>query len=299
MIETRPNRWLADLSLMATAWMWGINILVVKQVLTRVDPLAFNAIRMVLSVIALGICVGIERPRAPTDTTKFRLKQFLLFALLSSLVYPLLFMRGIRQTTAGNTALLLASMPMWTAVLSFIFVRERLSPITWLGLLMTSLGTVMIAFSGGKISLSASHLQGNLYMLAAAICWASATVVSRPLLSQISPLRLAFCATVLATPIHLLLTIQQLPITLSTLAEPALTASTLYSGIMSTGIAYATWHLGVRQLGASHAAAYQNVVTLVGVLGGWLVLSETITAAQIAGGLSIVAGLLLMRQGRR
>lgn len=283
---------------MATAWMWGINILVVKQVLTRVDPLAFNAIRMVLSVFALGVCVGLERPKPAADQSPFRLKQFLFFALLSSLVYPLLFMRGIRQTTAGNTALLLASMPMWTAILSFLFVRERLAPVTWLGLVVTSIGTMMIAIGGGKISLSATHFQGNLCMLAAAICWASATVVSRPLLSQISPLRLAFCATVLATPIHLTITANQLSTAIQKLSTPGMTAATLYSGIMSTGIAYATWHLGVRQLGASHAAAYQNVVTLVGVLGGWLVLGESILAVQIVGGISIVLGLLLMRRGR-
>ena len=76
-------------------------------------------------------------------------------------------------------------------------------------------------------------------------------------------------------------------------------AAIIYSGIFSTGVAYATWHAGVRAVGGSHASVYQNVVTLVAVIGGWLVLKEQPMSAQIFGGLLTIVGLFLMRRGRR
>ncbi len=73
----------------------------------------------------------------------------------------------------------------------------------------------------------------------------------------------------------------------------------IYSGVFSTGLAYASWHVGVRILGGSHAAVYQNVVTLVAVIGGWLFLHEKPILALIGGGVLIVLGLIAMRRGRR
>ena len=63
-------------------------------------------------------------------------------------------------------------------------------------------------------------------------------------------------------------------------------------------LAYASWHVGVRILGGSHAAVYQNVVTLVAVLGGWLFLHERPVVVQIVGGVLIVLGQVAMRCGR-
>jgi drug/metabolite transporter (DMT)-like permease len=75
-------------------------------------------------------------------------------------------------------------------------------------------------------------------------------------------------------------------------------AALFYSGVFSTGIAYVTWHVGVRRLGGSHASVYQNVVTLVAVLGGWIGLGEPVLTSQLIGGLLMLVGLLLMRRSR-
>jgi drug/metabolite transporter (DMT)-like permease len=139
---------------------------------------------------------------------------------------------------------------------------------------------------------------GNLFILASALSWACSTVLSRSILETISPLRLAFISALLTTPIHLTMTASTLPSALPKLSEFPTLAAIVYSGVFSTGVAYATWHAGVRAVGGSHAAVYQNVVTLVAVIGGWLVLGEQPFVAQVIGGLLMIVGLLLMRRGR-
>ncbi len=303
----------ADLCLLVTALLWGINIPVVKFTTSNMDGLAFNALRMVLSTLTLGLVLwleflvnrGDETARLPDQklsTNRFTftvLMQVVAFSLLSGLIYPLAFMHGIHRTTAGNTALLLASMPMWTALLSMIFLSERLVRLTWIGLIVTFVGTALIIQAKGRIDLSGAYLLGNLLILLGAMVWAAATVVSTPVLKFLSPLKLAFVSAFLTTPIHLVLNYNTIAEQWHILRRFDVLGSLLFSGILSTGVAYATWHYGVRKLGGSHAAAYQNVVTMVAVVISWLVLAEPVLPFQIIGGAIAIVGLFILRQGRR
>ncbi|MCE3018983.1 MAG: DMT family transporter [Pirellula sp.] len=303
----------ADLCLLVTALLWGINIPVVKFATSNMDGLAFNALRMVLSTLTLGLILWLElfvnrvnetarTPDQRQSTHRFAvivLMQVVAFSLLSGLVYPLAFMHGIHRTTAGNTALLLASMPMWTALLSMIFLSERLVRLTWIGLVVTFIGTALIIQAKGSIDLSEVYLLGNLLILLGAMVWATATVVSTPILKFLSPLKLAFVSAFFTTPIHLVMNVETIAEQWYILRRIDVLGSLLFSGILSTGVAYATWHYGVRKLGGSHAAAYQNVVTMVAVIVSWLVLAEPVLPLQIVGGAIAIVGLFILRQGRR
>ena len=299
-LHRSTSRRFADAILFSTAMMWGINIIVFKHAIGDFNPWVFNALRLVFATITLGILAWLEAKFWPKPVGKVDWRRVLAFCFLSGFFYLLLFVKGIELTTAGNTALILASMPMWTAALSFFFLHERLPWITWLGLFITFVGTVIVTTqSSGPVNLAGEFVVGNLLMLCAAITWASGTVVSKSILESFSPLRLAFISAMLTTPLHLALVARELPGALAAALEPRTLLAIVYSGVFSTGVAYATWHAGVRAVGGSHAAVYQNVVTLVAVIGGWLFLKEQPLLAQVLGGCLTVAGLLLMRRGRR
>jgi drug/metabolite transporter (DMT)-like permease len=299
------TQWFADACLLATTLIWGVNLLVFKYSIGILEPVVFNALRLVFASIALGVCLYAEsrfrrkpmfprsRPGRPVPW-----KLVFWFSLLTGIVYMVLFLSGISRTTAGNTALLLASMPMWTAILSFIFLRERLRRVSWAGLAITFSGTAIVTLSGGGLSLSAQHLLGNVLVVAGAFSWAAATVISRPILRVMSPLQLTFIASLTTTPFHLMWIAADLDDHLSTILTPWMLVAIVFSGAFSTGLAYVLWNTGVKILGGSHAAIFQNVVTVVAVVGGWIILGEQPLMAQIAGGITIVAGVLLMRRGR-
>lgn len=293
----------ADLILLSTALVWGANILVFKDAINGIDPWIFSGFRLVFAVVTLGALAWWEHSYRPPALRKrpIQVPKLICFCILSGLVYMLAFVQGIQLTTAGNTALLLASMPMWTAVLSFFFLAERLGLPTWGGLLITFVGTVLVTTQSGSVELAGEYLVGNLFVLFSAIAWAVGTVMSKSLLESISPLRLTFIAAVTTVPVHLMISLVLLsrsPEVAALLVQPKAIAAMAFSGMFSTGIAYAMWYAGVRVVGGSHAAVYQNVVTLVALVGGWLFLSEPVLPAQIIGGGLTVAGLLVMRHGR-
>lgn len=292
---------MADALLMTTAVIWGANILVFKHTTGDLNPWVFNATRLIFALITLGLLAIGETYLMPRKASVRSVDwmQVVLFALVTGFLYLVIFVKAIDLTTAGNTALILASMPMWTAILSYLFLRERLPGITWFGLLVTFGGTAIVTTQGsGEVSFASRYFVGNLLMLLAAMTWAAGTVMSRPILETISPLRLVFISCLLTTPLHLLVAAPSFLSSLPRMLEPRMFVAIVFSGALSTGVAYATWHAGVRAVGGSHAAVYQNVVTLVAVVGGWIILKEQPMSAQVIGGLLTVAGLFLMRKGR-
>ncbi len=157
---------IADACLLATACMWGINILVFKHGIKDVNPWVFNALRLVFATVTLGLLTWIESRVRPVPKVEFSKLYVFLFAMLTGFFYLLFFVRGISLTTAGNTALIMSAMPMWTALISFLFVKERLPGITWFGLFITFIGTVVVTTqSSGKVSFASEYFVGNLLIL--------------------------------------------------------------------------------------------------------------------------------------
>ena len=300
--DTTHSRFWADFNLFAVAVIWGINAVVVKYGVSNVDPFVFNAIRLTFSAFALWLCVLFVDKRNPASKTQEKHPHLVWwvigFAILSGAVYQITFLAGISRTTAGNTALIMSSCPMWTAILAVFTTKDQLTRLAWLGLTMTLAGTILVIAQKGEFNASAATILGNLIVMAAAIAWSASSVATKPLLNYISAIRLAFWSIFITLPLHWLLAIPNLQTDFGIAFEPRTFAAMLYSGFCSTGIALAMWNYGVQKVGAPHAAIYQNVIPLVAVVSAWLLIGEVPVALQLWGGALIIAGLIVMRRSR-
>jgi drug/metabolite transporter (DMT)-like permease len=301
-----PRSLAAEWCLLGTAIIWGINIPVVKAGTEQWTPLLFNAARMVVSLVTL---IGLVAWRRQVDgpwSTKLPWQRVGLFSLLSGLAYPLAITLSIDHTTSTNTAMIMASMPVWAAMLAWWLAGEQLSRLGWLGLLVTFSGAMLVVQSRGPIAWDRRYLFGNLGILLAALLWAFATVVSRPLFASIAPVRLTLLSSLATTPIHVALgllawrwgwaesmSVEQLWMDWRSLGP------VFFTGMLATGIAYATWNYGVQKLGSAHASAYQNIVTIVAVAASWLWLKEAWQVQPLIGGGLVLLGLWLMRCSRQ
>jgi len=179
-----------DVSLLSVAVVWGINAAVMKYGISHVDPFVFNSIRLTISAISLWFCLLLfDGPKhdVPLKAKPWSVIGWVLaFAIFSGAVYQITFLFGIFRTTAGNTALIMSSCPMWTAILAVILTKDQLSKVAWLGLSMALLGTVLVISQGGELSIAGATVSGNLIVLAAALVWATASVASTPMLKHVS-----------------------------------------------------------------------------------------------------------------
>lgn len=289
---------LSECSLIGVAFIWGINIPFMKNGLDQMDWYAFNAIRLIFSAMVLAGLGWNEYRRGHRPAASLRKRDVLIYAVVVSGVYQFLFLLGISRTTSANTALIISTIPMWTALAARVFLLERLRRLAWIGLIVAFAGTLIVALQKPDLSLGRQTLVGNLCIVAAALSWAAGTVFSRPLLKSISPMQLSAWSAVLALPFHVAIALPTLGESLKVLANPAILAIVLYSGVFSTGLALPMWSYGVRHSGAARAAVFQNLVPVIAIAAAWLVRGEAAGWSQLLGGVLIIGGLVIMRMSR-
>ena len=266
-------------------------------------PFALNVFRFIISTVALGAMLAIQRRSLRLfnwQTLKPHFKGVFLMGLLGYFIYQVAFIMGIERTTAGNSALIMSSTPMWTAIVGMLFRFEHLRTQAWLGLALSMAGTVLVVMFGSKaIDLSGAYFTGNLITLAAAILWGTYSAFSRPMSQRVDPLTLTIAGLICALPLNVLIAMPYFEqIDWSVVTFPVW-AAILYSGGLSTGIAVAIWVILIQRSGATHTAAFGNLVPLVAITGSFFLLGEVITIPQILGGSAIIGGLLIMRNDRR
>lgn len=295
--EPELSTW-ADLSLLGVAFIWGLNLPIMKGGLEQMDEYAFNAIRLAISSLVLIVFAGRERSAGFFALPARMRVSVVAYACIASGLYQLLFLLGIYRTTAGNASLIMSTVPMWTALLALLFLNERLSRQAWMGLLIALCGTLIVTAQNG-ISGDQQYFTGNVIMLFGALAWAAGTVISRPLLPYLSPLRLSAFSSTVMLPMHFLVAGSAVTASFSELSDVRIWWPLLYSGVLSTGLALPMWSFGVREAGAAHAAVFQNLIPVIAIVSAFLIRNESVTPVQVVGGTLIISGLIVMRRARR
>lgn len=285
--------------MLGVAVIWGVNIPVMKTGLDDIDSFVFNAVRLCISAAVLVIFALAERRRGILPKPGISKWHIVIFGIMISAIYQLFFLMGIDRTTSGNTALIIATVPIWTALFARIFIGEQILKLAWCGLVVALTGTVIVALQKGDISTDSQHLLGNLIVLGAAMTWSAGTVYSRRLLKFISPLQLSAGGALVALPIHLLVAAGRYEASWPALQSTSLWLIILYAGVLSSGLALPMWNYGVRHAGAAHAAVIQNLIPLVAIVVAWQYRNEIPTTPQYIGGAMILAGLIIMRISRQ
>ena len=292
-----------ELELLAVVLFWGLNFVVVKIVLVVMHPHVMNIFRLAAAAAVLT-WIYHRRVRASGEPfwgpLSMDTRAVLRLALIGWILYQAAFITGLDYTSAGNGAIIMSSAPIWTALLSLLMGTENLSIKAWIGLLVSIVGTAtVVAFGTADIDLSADLLVGNVIILGAAMLWGSYTALTRPVVQKHSPLSLTVIALLLCL------------IPLGILAIPFWNETdwdqmnalywfaVFFSGALSTGVAVVFWNNAVRSLGASHTAAFGNLVPLIALVSGFLILGDPILPAQLIGGTLIIGGLVIMRWARR
>ena len=286
---------LIDLMLLAMILIWGINFAVVKAALAEMTPLSFNSLRFLLSsALTLLALKLIERDVGFVRGDWWRL---LGLGLIGNTCYQLLFINGIDRTTAGNSALLLATTPIFVSLISAAFGVERVGKWAWVGVFFSFAGIfVVILGSGKELSLARETIEGDMLTLFGALAWSLYTVLSKPMLSRYSALRLTALAMAAGTPFIVLFSIPQL------LAQDWAVVSwrgwlgLFFSGSMAIALAYIIWNSGVSKVGGARTAVYSNLSPVIAAIFAWLTLGEAITAFMVLGAAMIFLGIYLTRK---
>jgi drug/metabolite transporter (DMT)-like permease len=206
------------------------------------------------------------------------------------------FVVGLNHTTAGSAALIMATNPLWTAVLGWGLGTERLGRGGWAGLLLALAGAGLVIASGAASgALGGGTLFGNGMMLVAAMCWGGYTALNKQLVDRVSPLATTVFGVWAALPALLVVGTVYEPTVAWGAVDGWAWGALLFSGGLAVGFMFVLWNQAVRRVGSSNTAVYYYLVPVVALVAGVVILGEPITVLQVTGGGLIISGLVLVR----
>lgn len=294
MTDKRPSFGLVDLSLLGLVAVWGANFAVVKSALSEMTPLAFNALRFTgASVVTLGLTWAVRRELHIVRRDWGRL---LLLGFFSNFVYQYLFINGIARTRASNSSLILATVPIFVALIGTILRSEKLNSHNWAGILLSFTGILLLVTGGGVgIGMSSQTLSGDVLVLCATTLWALYTTLSKGLIERNSVLKVTTWMMVTNAPLMVLAAVPELRAQDWCAVSPQSWLGLLYSAVLAIGIGYVIWNTGVQRLGSARTAIYSYLTPLFSVVVSWFFLGESMQPLQALGAVGILLGVVLGR----
>jgi drug/metabolite transporter (DMT)-like permease len=204
-------------------------------------------------------------------------------------VYNLALNYGEQRIEAGTASLLVASAPVFVALLAGIFFHERLRIWAWLGILISFVGVAIISVKPANgVQLSAYAL----FILLAAIVHASYTVGQKPFLKRYSPLQFV-TYSIWAGTFFLLVFAPGLIRQVQT-AKLSATLAVVYMGIFPGVIGYAGWSYVLSHIPASRAGSFMYFTPLAAIFIAWFWLGELPGLPVLVGGCFIIAGVVIV-----
>jgi len=280
--SVRPS---ADIGMLLVCLIWGVNFAVTKLAIDQMPALPFTAIRFVLASGLLWLVVRLIEPPAPLAPGD--LWRLVALGVVGNTLYQLAFILGLAHTTAGNSSLILATVPTVVAVFAWMLGLERVTPRMWAGIVIGTAGVVLVIVAGG-VEFTARTLRGDFLTVAAVLCWAGYTLGLRFLPKGLSPLRVTSITTIAGMPGLLLAGLPGL-LVMKWKAIPGTAWSALaYATLLSLVVAYILWNRSVKAVGGTRTAIYMCVTPLVALGAAWLILGEQLRPLQGVGAVMII-----------
>lgn len=275
--------------------VWGSTFIFSKIMLKDFTPLQIMMMRFVVAYVVMW-CLY---PKIEKTTLRDNLGIFVL-SLFGNTVYFLCENNALRYTLAANVSIIVASAPIWTAVLVHFFSKkEKIRRNTVLGSLLAFAGVALVVFNG-TVVLRFNPL-GDILSLGAALCWAVYSMIVGRYVHKFSSFflmrRSTLCAMITSVP--MLIISGQWDMPLECLVQRDTLFSIVFLGVLGSGVSYVLWNMATRNLGVLKVNSYIYVNPFVTMITAGIFLKEPVTVMGIVGAVMIIGGVILGVTERR
>lgn len=273
----------AVVALFGIALLWGYTWVATKIALRSMGVFEFVALRTSLGALALFVLAfGLQHA--------WRMRDFrttLTLGLLQTTGFVGLSAAAVSLGGAGKSAILAYTMPFWTLMLAWFFLRERLRTAQWTAVAIAFIGLILL------FGPQAQGVFGKLLAVSSGVLWAAAAIVAkrRGLEGRKDLLALTAWQMLLGSLplIALALAVPSAPIVWS----PMLIAVMAYTAV-GTALGWVLWLYVLRTLPAGLASLGTLATPVIAILGSWWHLGERPTPVEARGMLLIAFGLVLL-----
>ena len=292
------HSWNAYFKVTFSVVAWGASFIATKVALQEIHPATVVWLRFGIGILILGLAARWRGQMALPQ--KKDIPYFALLGFIGITFHQWLQSTGLVTAQASTTAWIVATTPIFMALLGWLVLREKLTKFQVFGIVLATIGVLLVVSKGNlsALGLKGSVTPGDILIMISAPNWAIFSTLSRRGLKEHSAVLMMLYVMgfgwLFTTALFFsgpgLFEISQLTL-------PGW-LSILFLGIACSGLAYIFWYDGLQAIPASQVGAFLYLEPLVAVVIAAIVLMEPIFLASLLGGATILLGVWLVNRAK-
>jgi drug/metabolite transporter (DMT)-like permease len=280
------------LALAVAVVLWGTSYALVKTI-GEIPPITIAFLR---TLISLPLLIPLAlRTNEGIGALATKWKPFLALGITGVVGYHVLQNIGLSMTSSSEASVLLNSDPIFIAMLSSYFLKEKISIYKAIGIAIAFIGATTIVLQDGFTrSAVGEAMMGNIFALLAALSWALFSVLGKKVLETSN----AYSVTAFSS-LFGAIALAPLAIGFEGLAFPSDTLAWLILAVLglgASGTSYLLWHIAITESKASDACLAFFFIPIIAILVGIVLLGEAVTALFLTGSCLVLIGVLLTQR---
>ncbi len=295
------NRKKAYLALIAVVILWGIAPPLVKLALPYTTPFRWLFYRYLIAApLSLPLLIYLLAKYRPSLK---HLCHIVILELVGTTAVLAALYEGLKLTSATEASLISAAAPVFVVLGGLMFLKEKQSPIEWIGLSLSVAGTTVLTLepmTQSYLSLSGSSLTGNALIILQNLLWAAYLIIAKKTYQHTNKLLITSLSFWVGLISFYFLSLLNGPIPLlAELSIPIVTISAIYMATLGSIIAATLYLYGQNLIEASEASLFNYLMPLVSLpLAMWW-LHEKITLVTLLSAIAIAIGVYLAETKNR
>lgn len=296
MADKKPAIRIEYFLMLIVTFFWAIGHPLGRIITQKLHPFQLAAITLVTGFLTIFIYLLITRAVRKVFRLSVR-DVFISFGLgvLGFFLYQILTFSALSRIPASINAVLISNSVVFIAILSAIFLKEKIRLLTIFGIILAVAGVLLVTFNQG-FSLGGSgkiDFLGISFSLLAALSSALYSVIGKKVLSSNDPLIITALALFFGAVLQVILTVSTVGFSEVALAGWRINSLTVFLGVTMIGIAYPLWFVCLKRFPASQISIYMYLTPVFGVILSLIILNERFSWLFWIGGLLILAGIII------
>jgi len=278
------------------ATVWGASFIATKVALKDISPITIVWMRFAMGVIILGLAVVLRKQFSLPNKNEWC--YFSLLGFLGITFHQWLQSNGLKTSEAGTTAWIVATTPVFMALLGWLILKEPLNSIKTFGIVLAFVGVLLVVSDGNLASISIGKFgaPGDILILISSVNWAIFSALSRRGLKTYSASLMIFYVMLLGWLFSSVLFVGGGNyIEVEALSVNGWLGVT-FLGVFCSGLAYIAWYDALQALSTVETGVFLYIEPLIAMVVAFFILGEPITGASLIGGGVILFGVWLVNK---
>ena len=296
--EQNSKRLLGNLLLILTAMIWGCAFVAQRSGMEHIEPLTFNAARLVLASAAVGtlaLVTGRRRAAAQPDRTPEQVREERRATVFGGIccgcfmaASSALQQMGLVYTEAGKAGFITALYMLLVPVLSFVLFRKKHSVQVWIAVAIGLVGLYLLCMAE-----SLRLNRGDALICLGALTYSGHILCTAHFVQKGNPVGIAALQFMTAAAITLPLAFLTEEPTWAKVASAAVPI--LYCGLASSGIGHTLQIVAQKFTEPTVASLLMSLESVFAVLAGALILGERMSSRELLGCVIMFAAIVLVQ----